>query len=85
MKLDSPKYIDESGIEHEIISLNEYKKRLGCPRMPNATLYYQIRKGNIDFVMYGKFKHIVYNEKAKAYHPRKNYGKRWKNHVKKVK
>jgi len=80
MELSKPLYEDAStGQKYELLTFDEYKEKINSPTLTSPTLDYQISIGNIDFIKLGKYRYIVYNEKAQAYCPGKNYGKRWKN------
>jgi hypothetical protein len=80
MQLEKPRFIEKiTGVQYDILSFAEYKKSIGKPKISNALLAYQIKEDNLDYVIIGRFRYIVINDKAKAYKPGRNYGKRWKN------
>lgn len=80
MELPRPKFLDSSTqTESEILTLEEYKIKIGSPKIPTSTIHYNMKKNNIDFIIIGRYHHIIFNEKAQKFKPGKNYGKRWKN------
>lgn len=75
MEYAKPKVI-EGEVEYEILSFIEYKNKIGFPLITNPTIDYQINEGNIDFVTIGRFRYIVFNDRAKNYRPGENYRKK---------
>jgi hypothetical protein len=64
MEYPAPKFEAEDGQKYELLSLEEYKVRLGQPDISNPTLVYQMQNDKLDYVKLGTFRYIIFNERA---------------------
>jgi hypothetical protein len=50
-----------------ILSFEEFKEKRGLLNMSNQTIDYQMDKNRLDYVVFGRFRYIVWNDKAKNF------------------
>lgn len=49
----------------ELLSLEEYKQRIGIPDLPTPTLLYKMNTTNeLDYTTIGKTRYVIWNQKA---------------------
>jgi hypothetical protein len=66
MRYPSPK-INIEGKEYDLISYDEFRDKRGLMTLSNQTLINHLDKGNLDFTILGRFRYIVWNEKAQNF------------------
>lgn len=55
------------GKEYEILSQDEFRERRGLPNVSNQTISNHIEKESLDFTTIGRFRYVVWNDKAKKF------------------
>ena len=65
MKLDP--VVVQKGKQFPVISYEEFRKRKGYPNMTNSSISYNIEQNHLDFCQMGRFKYVVWNDKAEKF------------------
>lgn len=53
--------------EFELISYEEFRDKRGLLQISNQTIINHLEKGNLDFSTIGRFRYLVWNDKAKNF------------------
>lgn len=68
MELNRPT-VNIEGKDFEIITLEEFRDRKNDPDLSTPTITYAMKNDKLDYVLFGRIKHIVWNDKAKNWKP----------------
>lgn len=70
MEYTRPKLIlpGGSGVEEfDILSLDEFREKRGIHDLSNQSIDNHFKRGTLDFVTIGRFRYVVWNDKAKRF------------------
>jgi len=55
------------GVEYKLLSLEEFKAARGITYTSNQALDYNLVNGKLDYTVMGRFRYIIWNEKAQDF------------------
>jgi len=55
------------GTDYELLSYDEFRLKRGLPDVPNQTLINHLDRGTLDFTIIGRFRYIIWNDKARLF------------------